>query len=673
MIRIKQIDFQNYRIAGTFSLSFKDTDNGYHMHGIIASNGTGKTTILNAITWCLYGEEYQLKDADTALPIINSKKLHDMKKDESADVVVKLTITDEDKEIVYERRHRIIKTEDDNGVPVPIPEPRSEFVVTESDLSTAESTKSFRNEEAEYRVAEYFENKIHDFFFFDGERLGELFTVSKANSIQSSVEAIAQISLLDTVTRNAGEISDKYSRKVSKGHPNVKKLEKERDKIKSDLESDEAQHQHYEEECGNLKEEKKAIDALLQEHSVSKTLQENKRLLEENISLHEKNLEDLSKRKVRLAVRGVTLIHLYPSIKRSLKLIREKGEAGDYSVLLSRKQLRAILDDASRHAAGCPVCGSSLGISQIRYIQDIISRQTVDDDTSLSMRTLEEDLKEAEDELLGFRSEYEKILKDERDLDDSLSKAKRELSAVSEKISRLGTARDENGKELDFTMLERKSNDLASKIDLWNKAIWATEDLIKRHEDEYKQKCREYDDAVRAENEDKDLQKIIDTLGMVKTNLTSVKNSLASDVRNKLEEITRKIFMSVVRKKETFGKVSISDSYHLSLYDEYGQEMTGSSSATEYMILAYSYTLAIHEASGHNCPLVIDSPLGRVSGEIRETTADMLLETSRNKQIIMLFTEDEYSERVRNLFKGKAQMQTITLADNEKTWKGAEV
>lgn len=673
MIRIKQIDFQNYRIAGTFSLSFKDTDNGYHMHGIIASNGTGKTTILNAITWCLYGEEYQLKDADTALPIINSKKLHDMKKDESADVVVKLTITDEDKEIVYERRHRIIKTEDDNGVPVPIPEPRSEFVVTESDLSTAESTKSFRNEEAEYRVAEYFENKIHDFFFFDGERLGELFTVSKANSIQSSVEAIAQISLLDTVTRNAGEISDKYSRKVSKGHPNVKKLEKERDKIKSDLESDKAQCQRYEEECGDLKEEKRAIDALLQEHSVSKTLQENKRLLEENISLHEKNLEDLSKRKVRLAVRGVTLIHLYPSIKRSLKLIREKGEAGDYSVLLSRKQLRAILDDASRHAAGCPVCGSSLGISQIRYIQDIISRQTVDDDTSLSMRTLEEDLKEAEDELLGFRSEYEKILKDERDLDDSLSKAKRELSAVSEKISRLGTARDENGKELDFTMLERKSNDLASKIDLWNKAIWATEDLIKRHEDEYKQKCREYDDAVRAENEDKDLQKIIDTLGMVKTNLTSVKNSLASDVRNKLEEITRKIFMSVVRKKETFGKVSISDSYHLSLYDEYGQEMTGSSSATEYMILAYSYTLAIHEASGHNCPLVIDSPLGRVSGEIRETTADMLLETSRNKQIIMLFTEDEYSERVRNLFKGKAQMQTITLADNEKTWKGAEV
>lgn len=191
MIRIKQIDFQNYRIAGTGSLCFGDTDNGYHMHGIIASNGTGKTTILNAITWCLYGEEYQLKDSNTALPIINSKKLHDMKKDESADVVVRLTITDDDKEIVYERRRSIIKIEGDDGVPLPLPAPTFEFVVTESDLSTAESTQSFRNEEAEYRVAEYFENKIHDFFFFDGERLGEFFTTNKENSIQKSVECCA--------------------------------------------------------------------------------------------------------------------------------------------------------------------------------------------------------------------------------------------------------------------------------------------------------------------------------------------------------------------------------------------------------------------------------------------------------------------------------------------------
>lgn len=104
MIKLKRIDFTNYRIAGTYSLSFDDSDNDYHMYGIVAENGTGKTTILNAITWCLYEKEYQLKDADRALPIINSKKLKEMELDSYAYVGVRLTILDEDKEIVFDRK-----------------------------------------------------------------------------------------------------------------------------------------------------------------------------------------------------------------------------------------------------------------------------------------------------------------------------------------------------------------------------------------------------------------------------------------------------------------------------------------------------------------------------------------------------------------------------------------
>lgn len=99
---------------------------------------------------------------------------------------------------------------------------------------------------------------------------------------------------------------------------------------------------------------------------------------------------------------------------------------------------------------------------------------------------------------------------------------------------------------------------------------------------------------MERENDDAESQKVINVLGMVIENLTTVKNSITYEVRMKLEAITKKIFMKVVKKKESFGKISISDSYLLSLYDVYGQLMTGSSSETEYMMLAYSYTLAIH-------------------------------------------------------------------------------
>ena len=84
------------------------------------------------------------------------------------------------------------------------------------------------------------------------------------------------------------------------------------------------------------------------------------------------------------------------------------------------------------------------------------------------------------------------------------------------------------------------------------------------------------------------------------------------------------------------------------------------------MALAYSFTLAVHDASGKNCPLVVDSPLGRVSDKNRENMAAELLKVSKNKQIIMLFTPDEYSDEVKTIYDSNAaSIRDIYLSDNE--------
>lgn len=673
MIYIKRLDFQNYRKAGTYSLSFDDPQNGYHMHGIIAENGTGKTTILNAITWCLYEKEYQLKDEDRALPIINSKKLNAMSLNEAAEVSVKLTVQDDDKEIVFERKHKVIRSQKDNGAPLAILDTRSDFVVTMSDLSSSDSTKSYPNEAGQYYVAEYFENSIHDFFFFDGEKLEEFFTLKKANSIQASVEAIAQISLLDTVIKNSGEIASTLTRKVSKSRPNLKKLEKECDDAYKAWQENKTSKRTLEIAKEEMVIRKRNIDALLRENSSSASLQREKKLLGEELERIKNEQTELYKKKVKLAVRSMTLIKMYPRIIKALRLIDEKGASGDYSVLLSKKQLQNILSDILNHSVNCPLCGSSFGGNQIAHLQDIISRQTVDDDTAYSLRSLKEDLEAARTEILAFRQHYTEIEEKEIQLQDIYDETERQYVETSEKLIRLGLVRDENGEVIDFSKLESDSRKLESDISSHDQAIGALNTVITNYENEYNQKKNKYEEAVKRENDDADSQKVIDTLHFIINNMARVKNSITKEVRENLEKITWKIFTQVVKRNGVFGSISMDEAYRLSLYDEYGQEMTGSSSETEYMILAYSYTLAIHEASGHNCPLVIDSPLGRVSGEIRENTADMLLETSRHKQIIMLFTGDEYSEKVRKLFEGKAVMRTIRLSADNKTWEGSEI
>jgi DNA sulfur modification protein DndD len=60
--------------------------------------------------------------------------------------------------------------------------------------------------------------------------------------------------------------------------------------------------------------------------------------------------------------------------------------------------------------------------------------------------------------------------------------------------------------------------------------------------------------------------------------------------------------------------------------------------------LALAFTLALHEVSGFDAPLVIDTPVARVSDRHRESFAKVLAKVGKSgKQILLLFTPDEYT------------------------------
>lgn len=153
---------------------------------------------------------------------------------------------------------------------------------------------------------------------------------------------------------------------------------------------------------------------------------------------------------------------------------------------------------------------------------------------------------------------------------------------------------------------------------------------------------------------------------------TKIKNQIMDEMKAEIEKITWTIFDSMIRKKQTFGRIEIDDSYDIAVYNTDGIEMTGSLSATEQMALAYAFTLAIHRASGQNCPHVIDSPLGRVSDDNRENMARALQEVSRDKQIIMLFTPDEYSAAVRKMYDATAEVRELSLSEDESYVEGID-
>ena len=71
-MRILNIFISNYRQYQSLSFSFPESKSN-DIHIIVAQNGVGKTNLLNAITWCLYGKEPHLGDdtQDLGLPKLN--------------------------------------------------------------------------------------------------------------------------------------------------------------------------------------------------------------------------------------------------------------------------------------------------------------------------------------------------------------------------------------------------------------------------------------------------------------------------------------------------------------------------------------------------------------------------------------------------------------------------
>ena len=78
-MRIESIEIKNFRQYRDEKGSFPKKVGSKDIHIIIGEKGEGKTNILNALTWCLYGEELHLGDKNTAIRTINSQYVDELR------------------------------------------------------------------------------------------------------------------------------------------------------------------------------------------------------------------------------------------------------------------------------------------------------------------------------------------------------------------------------------------------------------------------------------------------------------------------------------------------------------------------------------------------------------------------------------------------------------------
>ena len=106
-MRIESIEIKNFRQYREEKVLFPKKSGSKDIHIIIGENGEGKTNILNALTWCLYGEELHLGDKNTAIRTINSQYVNELRsKGErfgEVSVIVRMSLEEENSTMDFMR------------------------------------------------------------------------------------------------------------------------------------------------------------------------------------------------------------------------------------------------------------------------------------------------------------------------------------------------------------------------------------------------------------------------------------------------------------------------------------------------------------------------------------------------------------------------------------------
>ena len=112
-------------------------------------------------------------------------------------------------------------------------------------------------------------------------------------------------------------------------------------------------------------------------------------------------------------------------------------------------------------------------------------------------------------------------------------------------------------------------------------------------------------------------------------------------MRVKVANHTRENFLNLIWKKDEFSDVGLTDDYQLVVLKN-GFNAVHTLSAGERLVLALSFIVAIRDITGFKVPLIIDTPLGKISGKPTKNIADFISNFANDVQITLLVTDKEY-------------------------------
>lgn len=654
-MKLNYITVKNFRqYYGEQTIRFA-TDARRHVTVIQGINGAGKTSLLTALNWCLYGEGFFKEDIGE---FVSKRAQADAESGEvlqsiietasestsqvnsgSLDTSVELGFTYQKTQYCAKRVHNWLRDRQSTSFSlkkIGHGHPHLDAAATELIQSIVPANVS-----------------VH--FFFDGEKVENFARPGHEEDVRSAVRNILKIEPVSQGIRHLDSLLTDYRRELRQHATGAtEQLHADRDNKQAERDKLDEESKRYQAEVSHAENQKRQIDAKLKANVASRKLADERKEIESSLKQLEGEETDIHRKIRNLANRGSISV-AQPVLGKALEILSEH----EVPIGIPESVLKDLI-----HQMRC-LCGRDIhdGSPEHQILGNLL-KQAVSPELGYAVRETERDLKELMSQAGSIPHELKSFLDEGQRLERLIESKEARVKEIAnelegfndDEVQSLMEAREKYESEIRGLEAEiNRINFRLQKID---------EDIV------------ELDKQLRAQEvigkHAKHIQSCQELAEEVLSAMEGIYNLYEADMRGEVETETQTIFKQLVWKGSQFRDVRLDKNYVLRVIDRYGKEARPEMSAGERQVLSLSFIAAMAQVAvstllpdthAEPFPIVMDTPFGKLSTQHRENITATIPDIAT--QLILFVTDEELHGQARANLESRIGVEYELLFDDD--------
>lgn len=601
MIVFHQMRIKQFRAYEDISITFDANTGVILMQG---DNGSGKSTLLNAINWCLY--------ADTPFyTTTNVTAVLNKHAPKGSRVEVEIIASIDDK------KYRFYRTTDSDVAHGGVLEVSYE---TNGDWTVLDGASGGD------AVRRILPKDIRHLFFFNGERLKDIFTLNSEHDLKSSVYKVAELNIIDNAIEHLKSVENGYLKQISKISKNSEKIEQlkdAKDKFEAQLLGHDQVLEEHMQEKRELKAQVAELDKLIKDTALARQYMIQRDTAKERLDEVEQKLKDAYEIQRQNVQENYHLLLLRDQTDEYKKELERARDEGSIPPPISPEVTSEILKNKT-----C-ICGRHIGSAEESYIQ----RQHEDYEAKDELKFLTDGIYT----FANLDNKVKNIKYNMLDAIDAIQKATEKKKELQEELSKINKLLAEIDESKLHDNPEARRIKLENKISNLDIIIGGAGNSKKDIQDRLSEVNKELDKNILEDHSTSQIEYRRKTAERLQKELTEIKYKMENAIREKLQKSVWQTFSNILP-DSNYVNLMIDESYGITLVaNDRVTYQPQNISEGQAKVLGLSLAHGLSKDLGYaGIPLMIDNLFGNLGDAHFSELTNMISSLASDKQVIIM-------------------------------------